>query len=62
MTDPDLQALRVALTELPRNCRYHGERLQRDDTWNGVYCCDTGRPALLRRRAEDALKRLETRL
>lgn len=62
MKNPDLQTLKVALTQLPIKCRYHGDRLQREDTWNGIYCCDTGRPALLRRRAEAALQRLESRL
>lgn len=51
----DATTIRRALEALPATCRYHGDELE----WGlrREACCDTGKPALLRRKAEDALKR-----
>lgn len=58
----DLATIRAAVAALPATCRYHEDRI---DPGPGLFgregCCDTGRPALLRRRAEEALTRLEAR-
>lgn len=52
-------ALRRALAELPAVCRYHGERLDPDGpSWAREACCDTGKPAMRRRKAEEALRAL----
>jgi hypothetical protein len=53
----DLQALRDALAHLPAVCRYHGEQVERVGA-PGRPCCDTGAPAVARRRAETALGRI----
>lgn len=49
--------LREALDFLPKTCRYHGDKLDRDGMW-GPACCETGRPALARRNALAALERV----
>lgn len=60
-----LGTIRAALSELPARCRYHGESVE--DKHHLRYgppphaCCETGRPALLRRLAEDALRALPGR-
>lgn len=57
-----LGTIGAALAELPARCRYHGENVE--DTHHlrsgppPHACCETGRPALLRRLAEDALRGL----
>lgn len=57
-----MDAVRAALAELPASCRYHGDNVE--DTHHLRYgppphaCCETGRPALLRRLAEDELRGL----
>ena len=59
MTDADL--IRRALEEIPVECRYHGDQLERPERWARFPhdpCCDTGRPSLYRRVAEAALERL----
>lgn len=54
-----LPALRRALAELPAVCRYHGDRLDpHRPSYGSESCCDTGRPAMRRRKAEEALKHL----
>ncbi len=56
----DLAIVREAIEELPATCQYHGDQLVRDyGQWRGDSCCDTGKPALARRKAEEALRRLE---
>jgi len=56
----DLAVVREAVEQLPATCQYHGEALVRDyGMWRGDACCDTGKPALARRKAEEALRRLE---
>ena len=56
----DLAIVREAIEELPATCQYHGEVLVRDyGMFRGEACCDTGKPALARRKAEEALRRLE---
>ncbi len=56
----DLAIVREAIEELPDVCQYHGDLLVRDyGQWRGEACCDTGKPALARRKAEEALRRLE---
>lgn len=47
----DLATIRRALEMLPATCRYHGGNLERVGPL-GSPCCDTGKPALYRRRAE----------
>ncbi|MCW7941678.1 hypothetical protein AAW14_06445 [Streptomyces hygroscopicus] len=57
---PDLSAIRRALEKLPATCRYHGEKI---DPPEGLIrreaCCDTGIPAMRRRKAEEQLCALE---
>lgn len=60
----DLLTIRTALEKLPDVCRYHGEQLEPDRSnwatgWGRESCCDTGLPALLRRRAMETLDRIE---
>jgi hypothetical protein len=56
----DLKAIRRAVEMLPAKCQYHGDEIVRDyGMWRGEACCDTGKPALARREAEEALRRLE---
>jgi hypothetical protein len=50
--------IQAALDTIPATCRYHGGNLERVGPI-GNPCCDTGRPALARRKAEAALKRSE---
>lgn len=55
--------LRRALEQLPETCRYHGDQLDPDHTralYRSEACCDTGIPALRRRRAFEALASLTT--
>lgn len=52
--------IQAALMSLPKQCRYHGDNLDSDTPWRQA-CCDTGRPALLRREAEAVLDRDERR-
>lgn len=54
----DLAVIREALEHLPATCRYHGDNLDREARWGGGACCDTGKPSLARRNAEDGLRRL----
>jgi hypothetical protein len=57
MTRHDAAIIQAALDTIPVTCRYHGDDLEwglRRDA-----CCDTGKPALARRKAEAALKRSE---
>jgi hypothetical protein len=56
----DLDAIRAALDYLPRECQYHGDRLEMGDIVSGGGCCDTGRPARARRLALAAVERLES--
>jgi hypothetical protein len=60
----DLRTLRTAIETLPRTCKYHGEDIEplapAFSAWPyREACCDTGVPALRRRRAEEVLARLE---
>ena len=56
----DLAIVREAIEELPATCQYHGDNLERGPGWfAGVACCDAGKPARARRKAEEALRRLE---
>ena len=56
----DLAIVREAIEELPATCHYHGDNLVRDyGMFRGDACCDTGKTALARRKAEEALRRLE---
>jgi hypothetical protein len=58
-----LPRIRRALADLPAVCRYHGDRLEPDRTaWGRHSCCDTGEPALHRRRAEEAVAALTAAL
>jgi hypothetical protein len=57
-TDPDLAAIRAALDAMPPACRYHGTNLEGTSRYREE-CCDTGKPSLLRRRALEALERVE---
>lgn len=50
----DTALIQRALQTIPANCRYHGDKLERE---NNRPCCDTGLPSLYRRQAEAALKR-----
>jgi len=60
VTGQDLAAIRAALQHLPAECRYHGDRIATDQPFRyGAACCETGRSALARRRAEQALARLD---
>lgn len=54
----DMNAIRAALDYLPRECRYHGDRIEMPGIVGDGGCCDTGRPALARRRALEAVQRL----
>ncbi|MFJ8727695.1 hypothetical protein [Streptomyces sp. NPDC093269] len=52
-------ALRRALADLPAVCRYHGENpAPRSPSYGREACCDTGEPAMRRRKAEEALRAL----
>lgn len=56
----DFATVRRAIEALPAKCQYHGDEIVRDyGMWRGEACCDTGKPALARREAEEALRRLE---
>lgn len=56
----DLSAIRRALEKLPATCRYHGDKIDPpNDMWRREACCDTGIPAMRRRRAEEQLQALE---
>jgi hypothetical protein len=58
-----LPALRQAIAELPAVCRYHGDQLEpHRPSYGSESCCDTGRPAMRRRRAEEALLALAAQL
>jgi hypothetical protein len=55
--------IRKALAELPAVCRYHGVHLEpHRPAYGSESCCDTDRPAMRRRKAEDALQRLAEHL
>ena len=59
----DVALIREALKELPEKCWYHGDDLVRAYGQDrNKPCCDTGMPAVRRRVAEEALKRLEDSL
>jgi hypothetical protein len=58
MPDPDHAAIRLALTTIPPACRFHGTNLNPTSPTREA-CCDTGKPALRRRAALEALARLE---
>ena len=56
----DLAIVKQAIEMLPATCHYHGDELLRGHgPWRDEACCDTGKPALARRKAEEALRRLE---
>jgi hypothetical protein len=64
----DVEALEDAVEALPIRCLYHGDRLEASDQpfpdpdlYDGA-CCASGKPALARRRAEVALRRLRENL
>ena len=64
----DVEALEDAVEALPTQCLYHGDKLEATDhvftdriLYDGA-CCASGQPALYRRRAEAALKRLRENL
>jgi hypothetical protein len=51
-TRKSLALIERALLQLPVQCRYHGDRIDRGtESWVGRSCCDTGFPSLLRREA-----------
>ena len=58
-TQRELAIVREAIEMLPATCKYHGDNLDGGSHWYGGACCDTGRPSLARRKAEEALRRLE---
>ena len=62
----DVEALEDAVEALPTRCLYHGGSLDSPTTASGLAydgaCCSSGQPALYRRRAEAALKRLRENL
>ena len=59
----DVALIRDALKEIPEKCWYNGEQLVRAyGRERQQPCCDTGKPALMRQVAEEALKRLEDAL
>lgn len=54
----DAAMIQRALETIPAECRYHGDRIVVDYGLCGDgSCCDTGRPSMYRRFAEEALKR-----
>ena len=57
--DPqDFCAIEAALSQLPSQCRYHGDKTDPPaDLIRREACCDTGVPARRRRIAEEALAR-----
>lgn len=55
----EFRAIRAAVECLPSTCRYHGDEIEPYPASTREACCDTGVPALRRRRAEEALARLE---
>lgn len=57
--NPDLRTIRAAIECLPSTCRYHGDEVEPYPASTREACCDTGVPALRRRRAEALLARLE---
>jgi hypothetical protein len=57
----EIGQIEAALEALPRNCPYHGSKLDPPDPWR-ISCCDSGIPAVKRRTAEAALKRLSERV
>lgn len=57
-TAVDLRTIRAALDSMPPACRYHGTNLEGTSRYREE-CCDTGRPSLLRKRALEALERME---
>ncbi|MGW9299414.1 hypothetical protein ACWHA3_01125 [Streptomyces cyaneofuscatus] len=59
MDRSDETALRAALSELPSQCRYHGDRTDPPDGLiRREACCDTGVAAHRRKKAEAVLNRL----
>lgn len=57
----DIATIRAALSTLPAQCRYHGDRTDPDRygrMTRSEACCDTGIPAHRRKQAEAALARL----
>lgn len=58
--DPrDAQAIEDALSELPRQCRYHGDNTEPPPGLiRREACCDTGTAAHRRKAAEEVLARL----
>ena len=54
ITRMELATITEALSHLPERCRYHGDNLE----WGlrREPCCDTGRPSLARRKAEQTLE------
>lgn len=65
----DMEALEDAVEALPIRCLYHGDDIEAPkdlpewtrSSYDGA-CCQTGRPALYRRRGEAALERLRENL
>ncbi|WP_219512784.1 hypothetical protein [Nonomuraea ceibae] len=53
-------AIRAALECLPAECSYHGTAIEPGSgrLYGREACCDTGRPAMRRRQAEQALERM----
>jgi hypothetical protein len=70
----DVEALEDAIEALPTKCLYHGDKLTGTELGINPYlinplsnpydgaCCQSGKPALFRRRAEAALQRLRENL
>lgn len=57
---PDLSVIRAALEKLPATCRYHGDKIDPPESLiRREACCDTGIPAMRRRKAEEQLQALE---
>ena len=61
----DIMAIRDLISQAAETCRYHGDRLTRFELMGGVTnapndpCCGTGQVAFFRRRAAEALDRIE---
>ncbi|NUP42331.1 MAG: hypothetical protein HOY76_36200 [Streptomyces sp.] len=55
----DASVLEAALSALPKQCRYHGDRTAPPPgLLSREACCDTGVPAHRRKAAEEVLARL----
>jgi hypothetical protein len=59
MDRQDVGVIEAALSELPKQCRYHGDRTDPPDGLiRREACCDTGVAAHRRKAAEEVLARL----